>query len=43
MFMNAVLAVALGLVPTNEDQGQVIDYKASDYKGLIGHYAQSTG
>jgi hypothetical protein len=41
MFMNAVLAVALGLVPTNEDQVQVIHYKASDYKGLIGHYAQS--
>jgi hypothetical protein len=42
MFMNAVLAVALGLVSTNEDRVQVIHYKASDYKGLIGHYAQST-
>lgn len=42
MFMNAVLAVALGLVPTNADQVQVIHYKASDYKGLIGRYAQFT-
>lgn len=42
MLMNAVLAVALGLAPMKVGQQvQVIQYKASDYAGLIGRYSQS--
>lgn len=43
MFMNAVLAVALGLAPIKPGQEiQVIQYQPSDYAGLIGRYSQST-
>ena len=42
MLMNAVLAVALGLAPIKAGQQvQVIQYKPSDYAGLIGRYSQS--
>ena len=42
MFMNAVLAVALGLTPVKSGQEvQVIQYNPSDYVGLIGRYNQS--
>ena len=37
MIMNAVLAVALGLAPT---QGQLV--RADDYTGLVGRYSQAT-
>ena len=43
MFMNAVLAVALGLTPLKPGQEiNVIQYKPGDYAGLIGRYSQST-
>ena len=39
MIMNAVLAVALGLVPGQPGQNaQTIHYRDSDYAGLIGSY-----
>jgi hypothetical protein len=42
MIMNAVLAVALGLVPVKSGQEvQVIHFNPSDYAG-IGRYDQST-
>ena len=43
MLMNAVLAVALGLAPMKPGQQvQVIQYRPSDYVGLIGRFSQST-
>ena len=42
MLMSAVVAVALGLAPIKAGQQvQVIQYKPSDYAGLIGRYSQS--
>lgn len=43
MFMDAVLAVALGLAPLKAGQEvQVIQYKPGDFAGVIGRYFQST-
>ena len=43
MFMDAVLAVALGLAPLKAGHdAQIIRYRPSDYAGLIGRYSQST-
>ena len=39
MIMNAVLAVALGLAPVKPGlDPQVIQYRQTDYAGLIGRY-----
>lgn len=41
MFMDAVLAIALGLIPITSEQAQVIHYNAGDFKRLISRYGQS--
>ena len=43
MFMNAVLAVALGLAPVKSGlETQVIQVNPADYAGMIGRYNQTT-
>jgi hypothetical protein len=43
MIMNAVLAVALGLIPGQPGAtAQTIQYRDQDYAGLIGSYRQIT-
>lgn len=42
MFMNAVLAIALGLTPAQPGQAvERIHYNDKDYAGLIGAYRQA--
>lgn len=42
MIMNAVLAIALGLVPGQPGKtSETINYRDSDYAGLIGAYRQN--
>jgi len=42
MIMNAVLAIALGLIPGQPGKtAETISYRDSDYTGLIGAYHQN--